>query len=80
MTLVMQHRFEPVQQYSASRTKPQHPRLVIENLSDALGPGVALASICTIAEPPAPKTPAPRAPGSEPAENRRPEVRGWLTA
>ncbi|MEU6672662.1 hypothetical protein [Streptomyces sp. NPDC046853] len=80
MTLVMQHRFEPVQQTSAPRTRTQRPRLVIENLSDALGPGVALASICTIAEPPAPKTPAPEAPGTEPAENRLPEVRGWLTA
>jgi len=76
MTLVMQHRSEPVKQRSA----PQRPRLVIENLSDALGAGVALASICTVAEPPAPKTPAPEAPGTEPAESRHPEVRGWLTA
>lgn len=80
MTLVMQHRFEPIEKHSGPSTRRSRPRLVIEHLDGDYGPGVALASICTVAEPPAPEPPTPGVPRPEPADSRHFESPGWHTA
>ncbi|MFE1950159.1 MULTISPECIES: hypothetical protein [Streptomyces] len=46
MASVMQHRFEPVENSSATGARP---RLVIENL-DGNDQGMALVTICVVAE------------------------------
>jgi len=46
MAIVMQHRFESVEQSSAPIAPRSHSRLVIENLDSGYDQGVALLGIC----------------------------------